>query len=210
MLDLDLLFKTQEKLDNHIVEKKGLQSRNLLLERIASFQVELGELANEWRGFKFWSNNQEPTTTDICSICNDDGFVHAMVYESHDTKTTVLCPACKGEKSDRNPLLEEYIDCLHFLLSIGNTIGHQDIVIDSDYTEDTALKTFIYLNGKATSLAVDIEVRNQEKHIRENYEIMFNMFIGLGEKYLGFTAPQIMKAYFDKNKVNYERQKVGY
>jgi dimeric dUTPase (all-alpha-NTP-PPase superfamily) len=58
--------------------------------------VELGECANEWRGFKFWSVNQIPHTSAVR--------VPTMMEE---------------DKEYYNPLLEEYVDGLHFVLELG-------------------------------------------------------------------------------------------
>jgi dimeric dUTPase (all-alpha-NTP-PPase superfamily) len=58
--------------------------------------VELGECANEWRGFKFWSVNQLPHTSAVRTPC--------MMEE---------------DKEYYNPLLEEYVDGLHFVLELG-------------------------------------------------------------------------------------------
>lgn len=46
--------------------------------------------------------------------------------------------------------------------------------------------------------------------LNEIYELTFNLFVGLGEKHLGFTWNQIEQAYLDKNKINHERQANGY
>src|SRR6185312_3767022 len=88
-MNLIKLFETQSKLDARIVEEKSLQGRDMLPEKILALLVELGELANEWRGFKFWSNKQSP------AIRPSNPIEHG------------------------NPMLEEYVDCLHFILSIG-------------------------------------------------------------------------------------------
>ena len=39
------LFEIQRKLDQHIIEKKGLEGQDLLPKKILALQVELGELA---------------------------------------------------------------------------------------------------------------------------------------------------------------------
>ncbi len=57
-MNWELLFQSQKQLDDHIEKEKGLQGQDLLDKKILALQVELGELANEWRWFKFWSNNQ--------------------------------------------------------------------------------------------------------------------------------------------------------
>lgn len=190
-MNLQKLFEIQAKLDKHIVEEKGLEGQDLLDEKILALQVELGELANEWRGFKFWKVNPQPNT---------------KVWEPY---TNIM----RGEGGEyKNPLLEEYVDCLHFILSIGLELG---IMIDDpsemgDYTEETTTKTFISIYGDIESIINDLETDIFNKFVKEDYVVLLARFIGLGELQLGFTWEQIEQAYLDKNKVNHDRQANGY
>ncbi len=61
-MNLTKLFELQSKLDEHIIKEKGLEGADLLSKKIRALQVELGQLAQNWRGFKFWSEKQEPRT----------------------------------------------------------------------------------------------------------------------------------------------------
>ncbi len=196
-MNLQPLFETQKKLDERIVKEKGLEGAALLDKKILALQVELGELANEWRGFKFWSEKQEPRTKGPSYIVKVDSFTEEVRY--------------------KNPLLEEYVDCLHFILSIGNdrkinckeklNLLHSNVVNHNInvYKETNITKQFntmfIYISTNEEFLNTDEE--------KESYEEMFLAFIGLGEM-LGFTWQQIEQAYYDKNKVNHERQSNGY
>src|SRR5690554_588421 len=109
-MNLSNLFKIQKQLDDRIIKEKGLEGQDLLDKKILALQVELGELANEWRGFKFWSTNQNPRTR-----------VYYGPPELPDVGTYV------------NPLLEEYVDCLHFILSIGLELKIDQVNIETDY-----------------------------------------------------------------------------
>src|SRR5699024_7253229 len=106
-MNLQPLFETQAKLDKRIVEKKGLQGKDLLDKKILSLQVELGELANELpEVFKFWSN----------------------------------------KKNNYKKALEEYCDCLHFILSIGNEWSLSDMIFeDFKHRADNITKQFNYV-----------------------------------------------------------------
>ncbi|WP_055747638.1 dUTP diphosphatase [Brevibacillus choshinensis] len=71
-MNLKAFFEKQRQLDKYIIKKKGLEGQDLLQNKILALQVELGELANEWRGFKHWSDNQEPRTVaerGSCEMC---------------------------------------------------------------------------------------------------------------------------------------------
>nr|WP_150959334.1 dUTP diphosphatase [Aneurinibacillus sp. XH2] len=184
-MNISELYEMQKKLDDRIIEKHGLQGKDLLPKLILALQVELGELANEWRGFKFWSEDQEPRTYGL--------------------------KLGKTPKENRyiNPLLEEYVDCLHFLLSIGNNLSlAQDIQIDSDYTTEnpiTDMNRLFYLIAELSRELVEIKAISVQV-----YEEMFNLFVGVGEKHLGFTWDEVEKAYMNKNAINHVRQATGY
>ena len=106
-MNLEKLFEMQRKLDERIEQEHPRQGDDRLAKKILALQVELGELCNCWRGFKYWSNNQEPRLKGYkeikCKWCNgsgDDG--------------SGVCPDCKCEGyvyKEYNPLLEEYVDC---------------------------------------------------------------------------------------------------
>lgn len=58
-MNLSKLFEMQRKLDEHIIEKKCLQGQDLLPNTILALYAELGELLNECRFFKQWSDDKE-------------------------------------------------------------------------------------------------------------------------------------------------------
>jgi dimeric dUTPase (all-alpha-NTP-PPase superfamily) len=190
-LNLNELFELQAKLDERIYKEHPVQEgEDRLAKKILALQVELGELAQNWRGFKYWSHDQEPRTKTYKSKLSPGGEFYRGIYEA-------------------NPLLEEYVDCLHFLLSIGLELETTNIVIDSDYTGADTTETFIFAFETVIELANSIRDGNKS-YIYQVYEELFNLFVGLGEKYLGFTWEQVEKAYLDKNKINHERQESGY
>jgi len=77
-MDLSKLFKAQKELDDHINKAKGLEGQDLLDKKILALLVELGELANEERSWKFWSENREPSKGRLvgieCGWCDGEGF----------------------------------------------------------------------------------------------------------------------------------------
>lgn len=175
-MNLSPLFKTQKTLDDKIVAEKGLEGQDLLDKKILALQVELGELANEFRGFKFWSEDQEPRT---------------VIYKNIAMK-----------KVKKNPLLEEYVDCLHFILSIGNDIGMSSVTWPT-----TELVNYTTLDSFDTTFYQIAQFSNHRTSLF--YGNILTIFIHLGKR-LGFTWQQIEQAYYDKNKVNHERQSNGY
>ncbi|QUS12830.1 dUTP diphosphatase [Bacillus velezensis] len=227
-MNLQKMFEMQKVLDDRIIKEKGLEGKDLLPNLILALQVELAECANEWRGFKHWSNNQKPRTKVSTNVganpenaaffrcdnhycgenLNKDDFKHLLDPDYE------ICPVCNvGDVTafrDKNPLLEEYVDCLHFILSIGNRLGWND----TDTIDDVVVQHLISEKGFGTaktfscllSIAYGFHFSNVEKR---TYISLFTTFFELGSK-LGFKWEQIEAAYMDKNAVNHQRQQEGY
>lgn len=183
-MNLSKLFEIQRKLDAEIEKNHpSAEGEDRLVKRILALQVELGELANEWRGFKFWSLNQEPNTWTYRSKLVD-GSPGVEFY---------------------NPLLEEYVDCLHFVLSLGIQLGFEDELILGNTQRTTSIEEKFIEVGYYV-----IQCRLDKSHAAKvYYEELCDNFLDLGEM-LGFTWEQIESAYMSKNQTNWERQGNGY
>ncbi len=183
----------QRKLDEHIEQEHPRQEgEDRLAKKILALQVELGELANEWRGFKFWSNDQKPRTKAYSH--HEEGHIHGGFYSV--------------SRYDRNPLLEEYVDCLHFILSIGLELGITEIYNLSTKKDSDLIFMFMDVN-ELSIILMQYDIAGNETYKSIAYIDMFEKFLVLGEM-LGFTWEQIEQAYFEKNKVNHQRQQEGY
>jgi dimeric dUTPase (all-alpha-NTP-PPase superfamily) len=163
-MDLSILYSLQRQLDERIEKQHGLQGEDLFDKKVLALLVEIGELANETRCFKFWS----------------------------------VKPSSPQEK-----VLEEYVDGLHFILSLGLECGF----MRSSSPQQT--------NGNGAQLverflrvfwAVD-EFRKTKS--QQSYDHLLTEYLQLGEQ-LGFSFTQIEQAYIRKNKVNHERQNQNY
>ncbi|MEN0666930.1 dUTP diphosphatase [Caldifermentibacillus hisashii] len=203
-MNLQNLFELQKQLDEHIEKIHPRQEgEDRLAKKILALQVELAECAQESRCFKYWSHNQEPRLKGYkeikCKWCNgsgDDG--------------SGVCPDCKCEGyvyKEYNPLLEEYVDCLHFILSIGNDIiGEltdseiEDILLNAKEDSGNIVDSFIVLNRYSC------ELKFREKY---DYISLLTIFLSLGLTF-GFTWDQVEQGYLAKNKINHERQESGY
>ena len=178
-MNLTKIFETQAALDAHINAKHPVQDgENRLSKKILALMVELAECANEWRKFKFWSTDQEPR--DYCMQCHYSGTPHT----------------CK------NPLLEEYVDCLHFIVSIGLEleVNHEELFIPI-FPEPNGIDLFISVMYEVAELDL--------KRTETLYKYTFSRFMDLGA-FLGFTTEQIEEAYYSKNEINHERQESNY
>lgn len=216
-MNLNKLFDTQKVLDTRIgKEHPKVDGEDRLAKKILALQVELGELANEWRGFKFWSNDQEPRNKDIkCHACKGSG-----VFSLPDDpfEPCLLCDSTGIQ--DKNPMLIEYVDCLHFILSIGLEDAKRYGETYPIYYKFESIEAIKYesiieqFNYSFSQISYFMDCACQcemgtETEVDEQYETIFRIFLGLGEM-LGFTREQIEQAYYEKNEVNHERQNTGY
>ncbi|WP_208592292.1 dUTP diphosphatase [Gracilibacillus suaedae] len=156
------LFDMQRELDNYILAQHDLKNENVFDKKVLALLVEVGELANETRCFKYWS----------------------------------VKPA-----SEKAVIAEEYVDGIHFILSLGLELG-VDQYESSNQASDEDLTSLFHHVFRS------ISVLKGEQSV-EAYRAVFDTYLILGEK-LGFSANDIKKAYVDKNKINFERQNQGY
>lgn len=161
-MDLKKLFDLQRELDSTISKEHHLEEETLFSKKALALQVEFGELANETRCFKYWSNKKP---------------------------------------SPKNVIIEEYVDCLHFILSIGIDKDFENIELSQscslNKTTDQFLDLFIDMNDFLICSSID------------HYITLFEDFLSLGIN-LGFTDKEIEDAYLNKNVINHQRQATGY
>lgn len=178
-MNIETLYEMQKELDERIIREKGLEGQDILPNTVLALQVELGELANEWREFKHWSNDREPR---------------------------------------RERMLEEYVDCLHFFLSIARQL---DIPADELYIHGavpegetvTIFTKILHAVGlvEGHKFLQDFQVQGGLSEFRKLMLCgAFSLFMRLGYQRFGFTQNEIADAYMAKNRINHERQKNGY
>ena len=108
----------------------------------------------------------------------------------------------KSAVDNREKALVEYVDCLHFALSLTNNEKEW-------FDKDLSLSPDIYdYNSHQITLIAEMRTSAIMKNIIQ-FEGNLSYLFGLGVK-LGFEWDEIYKAYKDKNAVNYERLKCGY
>ena len=56
-MNLNLLFEKQKQLDEYIYKKNNVTAKEVFERKIVALLVELGELANELKFFKYWKEN---------------------------------------------------------------------------------------------------------------------------------------------------------
>ncbi|SFJ13932.1 Dimeric dUTPase, all-alpha-NTP-PPase (MazG) superfamily [Halobacillus dabanensis] len=160
-MDWKSLYNMQRKLDLYIENQHNLEKGEKIEEKVLALLVEVGELANETRCFKFWSMKRA---------------------------------------SEKSVILEEYVDGVHFLLSIGLDLGYT-------YTS-TSIDAFDSQTAAFLNVYDTVHILRMEKG-EEAYREAFHAYLQLGLT-LGITEWELVEAYKRKNAINYERQDQGY
>ncbi|MBM7584902.1 dimeric dUTPase (all-alpha-NTP-PPase superfamily) [Bacillus pakistanensis] len=162
-MDINKLLEMQAELDRYIEEENGLKDQGLIPKKVLALLVEIGELANETRAFKFWS---------------------------------------KKPASEKQVILEEFVDGLHFILSLGLEIGIKQINLkETNFTVEDVTEQFLIIYRSIHDFQMSYSV--------SEYQSLLNQYFYLGEL-LGFSHSDVVNAYFNKNEVNYQRQQEGY
>jgi len=215
-MNLQKLIDMQRDLDNSIRDKKGLQGDDLVANTYVALQVELAEFANEARWFKHWSKDQEPRKFKEKSVKQlKDGLEDFDNYEG--AYETVII--------ESNPLLEEYVDGLHFFLSIAIQKEWEDALwiyeeqldpeeFDGELSE-WYLEMIYFLNKSYMENPPKEQSDKWKKQTgfpekQYYFRMAWILFLNIGMNGFDFTEEQIEQAYIDKNKVNHERQENGY
>ena len=189
------LSMMQDKLDRTITNNHNLHTEDLYTLKKISLLVELGELANELRFFKFWSWNQERKEYP-CEYCGGTG---------ENAPFGGPCYDCEGSGYGPDKVLEEYTDIVHFTLSI--CLNHHK------YTDKYQLKYMLdnieplhYTTLEEQFNHMFGEISN---NMYSNIEYIVRLVIGLG-KLLGYNLEDISKGYHNKFEINMQRQKEQY
>jgi len=162
MIELKPLINEQAKLDAHIQSQHQVTYANTREKRILALLVEIGEMINETKTFKFWS---------------------------------------KKPSAEKPIILDEYADGLHFLLSLSIEVQSQKMNYD--------IQT-LYLSLTQATILVFQHVSELSKHWHvKHLESAFQAYLNL-IPLLGFTADDVVQAYFKKLGVNYTRQQNAY
>ncbi len=161
--DFTIQAEKQKKLDAYIKENANILSEQQYWEdRIIALMVELGEVSNEIRFFKFWS---------------------------------------KKPASEKDIIIDELVDCLHFAFSLGNTIENESWVFITDDMKRPINYIYFDIVEKLHQLVTD-----------QSQQLFRSMLFNIVEIawYLGYSMEDIEIAYDKKNAINYERQDNNY
>jgi len=161
-IELKPLINEQAKLDAHIQTQHQVTYANTRDKRILALLVEIGEMINETKTFKFWS---------------------------------------KKPSAEKPIILDEYADGLHFLLSLSIEVQSQKMNYEIQPLHLSLTQATILVFQHVSELSKHWHV----KHLESAFQAYLNLI-----PLLGFTADDVVQAYFKKLGVNYTRQQNAY
>ncbi len=156
MIELSELYKKQSQLDMTIASKRGIGVEETLEERCLAFLVELGELANETRCFKYWSSKGMSPKERILDEYADG--LHFLLSIGNIIKTSFL----RGEGQESYQTLTDAFVATYnsFTIFVANPF-------DKLYIR--AFQEFLTL-GKMLSLSEEEIEEAYLKKLKINYE----------------------------------------
>ena len=162
IIHLEPLFKAQRGLDETIHKNHGVSYENTFERRALALIVEIGELANTTRCFKYWSN--------------------------------------KGSE-EKDVVLDEYADGVHFFLSLGIIILSPKMDYEINKPDNDLTAQFLKIYQEISEFRLN--------PTEEKYEKAFTSFFNL-LPLLGYKADDLVEAYYKKLGTNYHRQETNY
>lgn len=159
---MNRLYDIQQELNDRIIADHNLNEQDLSDDRFMALLVELGELANETRCFKYWS--------------------------------------LKGP-SEKEIIIDEFSDVLHFLLTIGIQLGRPEVSFYDKKTDKSLTQLFLDMYSDVNVIRA---LNSKFVYIR-----LYNTLMLIGQE-LGFSEVDVYTSYLAKNKINHTRQDNGY
>lgn len=199
------LQEMQKALDESIIKNKNLEltEKERWDSTLVALTNELGEVIGcDEKCFKFWKDNKGKVDEKrFYSIprTQREGVEKPRSYEDLRNNGKL----CTFEEAHHLSLVEECSDCLHFILSIANQAGISLDTSDTPFYKKWSLQdTYLIILGQCCNL--------RGLSIDELGILMIKRrFLVLCEL-LGVTQDELEQAYYEKNKVNYERLANGY
>lgn len=186
------LQEMQLALDNAILQAKPkMTAEERFNKTLVALSVEAAEVANCAEHFKFWKDNKGKVDGERFLKTGEE------VYEYRCNRTNSLYTHAEAHKLT---LVEECSDALHFILSLANqggeTLKKRKIVCELYKSVEDCYKEVARIVNGSFDMRVEID-RYKDKFLEYTLR-------------LGITQQELEQAYYEKNKVNYERLREGY
>ena len=193
----------QAKFDEAIlVEKAPMTAEERFNKTLVALSVEIAEVANTVEHFKFWKDNKGKIESG--RFAADWDYEGTQIIGYYDYKKGAT-HQISYEQAHRLTLVEECSDALHFILSLANQVDYKIVTIGKHFKaskdSDSLEKNFLFLNHLIGSAEFE--------HFHSDLEMIVDVFfIYIGQS--GISEQELEQAYYDKNKINYERLENGY
>ena len=180
----------QAKLDEAILaDKAPMTAEERFNKTLVALSVEIAEVANTVEHFKFWKDNKGKIDYDRFDV--DWDYEGTPIIGYYDYKKGAAYQI-SYEQAHRLTLVEECSDALHFILSLANQCEYEIDVNLNWIAGEESLKEYYYITLQ-TALFDDSGVDG-----------IIATFLNY-TKSLGIEPQELEQAYYDKNKINYER-----
>lgn len=150
---IEELATKQRQLDKDILQNNGLTHVATITRRHVAFSVEVGELANEWRGFKYWSKNNRGNAKKVVEEYADVLHFALSLHNFYYDETTSFKEryerfkelSLPREKMDINRIFHDAFTCntahswrlgemLYLVIVLGELLGlTSDNVVEAYY-----------------------------------------------------------------------------
>ena len=207
----------QAKLDEAILaDKAPMAAEERFNKTLVALSVAIAAVANTAEHFKFWEDDKgtvdENRFESMAEFYNLD-FEGHYVYADKSTDEFKLVTE---EQAHRLTLIEECSDALHFILSLANQnnfriydVEHQSLI---NAVLDFPLNRRHSLESNYLGLQNCVQKVSYIGSFMCGYSDMVQLVANFTIYYesLGITTQELEQAYYDKNKINYERLENGY
>ena len=205
MMNFKKLQAMQTKLDEAILaDKAPMTQEERFNKTLVALSVEIAEVSNCAEHFKFWKDNKGKidhdrfiVTPSVVSIVNN------LIEDDYLDNTTMQYVTEK--QAHRLTLIEECSDALHFILSLANQVSYKINEIGK-YFEIADDVDSLERNVLFLSQVIGLGDFN---HFHSDLEMIIDVFF-IYINQLDISEQELEQAYYDKNKINYERLENGY
>ena len=205
MMNFKKLQDMQAKLDEAILaDKTPMTQEERFNKTLVALSVEIAEVANTVEHFKFWKDNKGKV--DSKRFIVTPVIVNNLIKDDYlDTLDNTTMQYVTEKQAHHLTLVEECSDALHFILSLANQVSYKIIRIGKHFKiavdVDSLEKNVLFLN--------QVIGLGDFNHFHSDLEMIIDVFF-IYVNQLGISQQELEQAYYDKNKINYDRLENGY
>ena len=193
----------QAKLDEAILAKKTtMTTEERFHKTLVALSVEIAEVANTAEHFKFWKDNKGKVDGKRFNVT--PSITNGLAPSNCDFWDVKEYAFMTKEQAHRLTLVEECSDALHFILSLANQLS-VEIELDFRWHDNDISREENYLSIQHWIVIAFNEDQRDSILVKSILVDCLNYF-----EVLGITEKELEQAYYDKNKINYERLENGY